>query len=145
MTEQIHQLLIEKGLKITPQRMAVLEAVLNLHNHPTAEEILNTIKKKHSNVAMGTVYNILDTLLEHQLIKKVKTDGDVMRYDAVAEDHHHLYCIKSDRIEDYFDQELDLLLESYFKKKNIPNFNIENIKLQIIGNFLDKKSKLKHS
>lgn len=145
MTERIRQLLIEKGLKITPQRMAVLEAVLNLQNHPTAEEILNTIKKTHPNVAMGTVYNILDTLVENQLIKKVKTDGDIMRYDAVAENHHHLYCVESDRIEDYFDQDLDLFLETYFKKKNIPDFAIKNIKLQIIGNFLDKKSKLKHS
>jgi len=40
-----------------------------------------------------------------------------MRYDAIIKNHHHLYCLKSDRIEDYFDEELDEIIEEYFKKR----------------------------
>jgi Fur family peroxide stress response transcriptional regulator len=58
-----------------------------------------------------------------------------MRYDPVLDAHHHLYSIDSDRIEDYFDPELNLLLENYFSGKSIPGFQIEDIKLQIIGKF----------
>ena len=49
----------------------------------------------------------------------MKTDKDIMRYDGVIEKHHHLYCSKSDIIEDYIDQDLDLLLKKYFDKKKI--------------------------
>jgi Fur family peroxide stress response transcriptional regulator len=59
-----------------------------------------------------------------------------MRYDAILEKHHHLYCSESDRIEDYMDDELNKLIENYFEKKNIPDFKIEDIKLQIIGKFV---------
>jgi Fur family peroxide stress response transcriptional regulator len=62
-----------------------------------------------------------------------------MRYDAVMESHHHLYCSESDRIEDYKDNELNELLEKYFEKKKIPDFKIEDIKLQIIGKFIKNK------
>ena len=60
-----------------------------------------------------------------------------MRYDAVMERHHHLYCSESDRIEDYENEELNEMLEKYFEKKKIPDFNIEDIKLQIIGKFIN--------
>lgn len=61
-----------------------------------------------------------------------------MRYDAVNEKHHHLYCSQSDRIEDYYDEELNHLLEKYLKNKNIKNFKIEDFKLQLIGTFSNK-------
>jgi Fur family peroxide stress response transcriptional regulator len=60
-----------------------------------------------------------------------------MRYDAVMERHHHLYCSESDRIEDFVDPELNQIVEKYFKKKKIPYFEIEDVRLQIIGKFLD--------
>jgi Fur family peroxide stress response transcriptional regulator len=129
--------LVEKGLKVTPQRIAILEAITVLKNHPTAEHIIEYIRKNHPNIATGTVYKVLDALAEHELIRRVKTDKDIMRYDAVLDHHHHLYCSESDRIEDYEDDELTGLLEQYFSKKNIPGFEIEDIKLQINGRFLN--------
>lgn len=47
-SEYIRELLKQKGLKITPQRVAIYEAVLKLRNHPTAEKITEHIKKKVS-------------------------------------------------------------------------------------------------
>jgi len=66
---------------------------------------------------------------------KAKSDKDKMRYDAILEKHHHLYCFESDRIEDYFDDELNQIIEDYFEKKKIQSFEIEDIKVQIIGKF----------
>lgn len=124
------------GLKVTPQRIAVFDAVINLNNHPTAENVIDYIKKNHPNIATGTIYKTLETFAKCGLIKKVKTDADVMRYDAVIERHHHLYCADSDRIEDFEDKVLDEMLDKYLKNKKIPNFTIEDIKLQIVGKFL---------
>lgn len=128
-------ILINKGLKVTPQRLAILEAIHALSNHPTAEQILDYIRKNHPNIATGTVYKVLEALAGCELIRKVKTDSDVMRYDANMASHHHLYCAESDRIEDYSDDDLNQLLETYFNQKAIPGFSIEDIKVQIIGRF----------
>jgi len=122
-------------LKVTPQRIAVLDAVINLRNHPTTENVTDFIKVNHPNIGAGTVYKTLETLVKNNLIDKVKTDDDIMRYDAIIERHHHLYCSESDRIEDLYDDDLDIILNNYLKKKNFTNFKIEDIKLQIMGKF----------
>jgi Fur family peroxide stress response transcriptional regulator len=137
-TEQINQKLRDAGMKVTPQRYAILEAVLEMGNHPTADQIIDYIRKTHPGIATGTVYNVLDIMVDKGLVKRVKTDKDAMRYDAVMKPHHHIYCAETDRIEDYFDEELDNMLKNYFRKKNLHGFDIENISLQIKGNFNDK-------
>ena len=130
--------LMEKGLRITPQRLAIFEAILKLRNHPTADDIAASIKQDYPNIATGTVYKVLESLVENGLIKKVKTERDVMRYDAILENHHHLYCAESDRIADYYNDEINHLLTEYFRKHEIPDFEIGDIKLQIIGKFLNE-------
>jgi Fur family peroxide stress response transcriptional regulator len=120
--------------------MAILEAINTLNNHPTAENIIDYIRTNNPNIATATVYKVLDALFENGLIMKVKTEKDIMRYDAHLEKHHHLYSADSDRIEDYSDDELNKILEKHFENKGIPGFTIEDIKLQIIGKFTDKSS-----
>ncbi len=133
--ENIRELLKQKGMKITPQRVAIYEAVVKLKNHPTAERITEYIKKNYPNISVGTVYKVLDSLVENQLLKKVKNEKDVMRYDAIIEQHHHLYCTETERIEDYEDPELDKLISKYFKQKKIKGFKVKDITLQITGEF----------
>ncbi|MBN2864194.1 MAG: transcriptional repressor [Bacteroidales bacterium] len=135
--EIISNKLLDKGLKVTPQRVAVLEGLIKLNNHPTAENIIDYIGKNHPHISVATVYKVLDTLVDNALIKKVKTERGAMRYDAVLEDHHHIYCSDSDRIEDYNNEELDAMLEEFFNKNDIPGFKIEDIRLQINGRFIN--------
>ncbi len=125
----------EKRLKVTPQRVAIYEAIVKLNNHPTAENVIEYIKVNHPNISVGTVYKVLDFLVGHSLLKKVKTEKDIMRYDAVLSNHHHLYCAETDRIEDYEDEKLNKLINEYFKKNKIKNFKVQDIKLQITGTF----------
>ena len=132
--------LVKCGLKITPQRVAVFDALTDLSNHPTAENIIDYIKTNHPNIATGTVYKTLDTFVSCGIIKKVKTDSDIMRYDSVISRHHHLYCAESDRIEDFVDETLDKIIDNYLKSKKIPNFKIDDIKLQLVGKFTDHKN-----
>ena len=132
----IQEKLKEKGLKITPQRIVIYDAVVQLKNHPSAENIIDYIKTNHPYISVGTVYKILNVLVENKILKKVKSERDVMRYDAIIEHHHHLYCNDTDKIEDYEDEQLDRLIHEYFERKQINNFKIEDIKLQITGKFL---------
>ena len=133
---QIKDKLAEKGLKVTPQRIAVLEAIYALKNHPTVEMIMEHIKDTHPGIASATVYKVLDALEENQLISRVKTEKDIKRFDGVVENHHHLYSTESDEIEDYVNEDLDQLLADFFQKNHIDDFEIKEIKLQINGKFL---------
>lgn len=134
------KVLTENDLKITPQRVVVLEALMELKNHPSADSVKEYVQKRNPNIAIGTVYNILETFCEKKIIRKVKTERDFMRYDVEMHRHHHIYCEECDTIENYFDDELDQLLHNYFKKKEIKNFDIKEINLQIIGRSLKHKS-----
>lgn len=131
--EEIRNKLIEKGLRVTPQRIAILKAMMYLKNHPTADQIFESIRKSNPNISPATVYKVLDAFVSAGLIKTVKTDFDIKRYDAISGKHHHLYFTDSDIIKDYEDEELNALLENYFKNKFIPDFQIEDLRLQIIG------------
>ena len=138
---QIKEKLVEKGLKVTPQRIAILEAIFTLNNHPTAEMIMDYIKDTHPSIAAGTLYKVLDVLIENKLISRVKTEKGIMRYDGIMENHHHLYCCESGDIRDYMNEDLDRLLADYFKKNGIEHFEIREIRLQINGKLLKTRNK----
>jgi Fur family peroxide stress response transcriptional regulator len=134
----IIKILTDNNLKVTPQRTAVLEVIYNLNNHPSADNIIDYLRLNFPHIPLSTVYKILDVFVEKGIVTKVKTDDDVMRYDCIRDKHHHLYCAESERIEDYFDEKLDKIIEDYLRINPIPNFKIKDIKLQIVGNFTDK-------
>ncbi len=133
--EEIRSKLSEKGLKITPQRLSILAAIYELEGHPSADKIIECVRRSNPNIASGTVYKVLDTLIKNDLVKRVTTDKDVMRYDGIMDHHHHLYCTECEVIEDYFDEELDTLLKNYFKNKKIKGFQINEFAVQIKGTF----------
>ncbi len=127
------------NLKVTPQRVAILETLIKMNNHPTADMLYAKLQKKEPNISLGTVYKTLETFAQEGIINKVKSDSGHLRYDAITDRHHHIFCSDTKDITDYFDGELDLLLYDYFKKKNIPGLSIEDVKLHIIGRFQDTK------
>ena len=137
--KSVIKILVQNDLKITPQRIAILEVILILNKHPDADTITEYLRLTHPNISLGTIYKTLDTFTKKGIIKKIETQKDAMRYDAISNRHHHLYCSESDRIEDFYDDDLNKVLDEYLKKKKIPNFKIEDIKLQIVGKFTDKK------
>jgi len=138
----IIKILTEHGLKITPQRIAILEVILGLGNHPTADDISDYLRLNYPHISVGTIYKTLVTFSEKGIIKKVHSDYEIIRYDGVKDKHHHLLCSDSEQIVDFYDKDLDSLLEEYFKKKNIQNFKIEDLKLQIIGKYTDTGKKI---
>ncbi len=138
--KNIIRILEDHDLKVTPQRTAVLEIIMNLDIHPTVEVIAKQLKDSYPNMPVATIYKILDKFVTVGILEKVNTDNGIMRYDAVKENHHHLYAPDSERIEDYYDAELRKILDDYLKKKKIPNFKIKDFKVQIIGEFTNDKT-----
>lgn len=136
--EELKQELTKNGLKATHQRILLLEAFMLNEDHPTAEKLYNQVKSKSPALSLGTVYKTLDAFTEVGLIKKIQTAEDTIRYDFKTHSHHHLYCQKTHRIIDYEDEELKELLNDYFQKKGIENFDIKDIQLQLTGEVKDE-------
>ncbi len=124
--------LASKGLKATAQRLYVYEALLNSREHPTAEEVFRKVSKVLPSVSLSTIYNTLETFVEHNLVNKVLSESGTARYDAFVETHHHIYSEKGEIIADYYDDGLAELLLSYFSKKKIIDYEIKEVRLQII-------------
>ncbi|HHX31694.1 MAG TPA: transcriptional repressor [Bacteroidales bacterium] len=135
-TDKILDKLKSEGLKITPQRVIILKALHSLKNHPTVQQIIDTVHKKNPNISVGTIYKTLDTLVEKGVIAKFANTDDVTRYDSIIEDHHHIYTSNNNKIEDYVNTDLDRLLKEFFKNNSIPNLEIESIKVNISGRYL---------
>ena len=78
------------GLKVTNQRVSMLSILEHLP-HPSADDIVQEFRKKKQNISIGTVYNTLDTFVEKRLIRKLETEGGVVRYEMSPDSHFHLY------------------------------------------------------
>ncbi len=123
-----------KGLKVTPQRLAVLEALVENNTHPNAESIIKIIKRNHPSISVGTIYNILDVFVEKGIIAKLQTEDSIMRYDPLVKEHHHIYVKDEGDIIDYFDDELTELVKRYLSNKNeFSKIEIESVKINILG------------
>lgn len=123
--KSIIKTLVKNDLKVTPQRIAILEVILTLDNHPDADNITEYLRISHPNISLGTIYKNLDTFTKKGIIHKVHDYDNSMRYDAVIEKHHHLYNQESDRIEDYVDGKLDNIIEKYLKKKRYQTLQLK--------------------
>ncbi|WP_436515494.1 Fur family transcriptional regulator [Ekhidna sp. To15] len=134
---QVKNQLSEVGLKATHPRIVVLRELIVSNNHPTAEHIYESIKADNPSISLGSVYRILDVLVESGLIQLVSTRLSSKRYDGNMSPHGHLYCLKSHKIQDFYDEELYALINDFFRKKKIRNFKINEIKLQVNGERID--------
>ncbi|MEQ8904750.1 Fur family transcriptional regulator [Ekhidna sp.] len=134
---QIKDHLSEAGLKATHPRIVVLKELMLSHDHPTAEEIHGIIKEDNPSISLGSVYRILDVLVDAGLIQRVSVRSGSKRYDANMSPHGHIYCLKTNKIQDFYDEELYGLINEFFRKKRIRNFKINEIKLQVNGERID--------
>ncbi|NCD05064.1 MAG: transcriptional repressor [Spirochaetia bacterium] len=76
----------------TIQRGLVLDAVIDLFNHPTAHEVYEYIHKTHPSVGKATVYRNLNLLVDEGKLKRVFAIDGPDHYDSTTEVHQHLEC-----------------------------------------------------
>ena len=92
----------ERGLRITPQRLAVVDALLdNYHERPGAMMIYHEARKKAPHISLSTVYATLKEFSEKGLIRQLEFDRMENRYDIDLSDHVNLLCWRCGKIVDY--------------------------------------------
>ena len=92
----------DRGLRITPQRVAVFEALHDSAGHPTAESIYQAVASDMPSISLRTVYQTLNDLTEMGEINRLDIGADAARFDPTVDDHHHLVCNECGRITDAY-------------------------------------------
>ena len=98
--EKFKEMLKEKGLKVTNQRLLVLEVLADHRDkHMTAEDIYELVKEDCPEIGLATIYRTVQLLLEMQLVDRINLDDGCVRYeighllgDGAKHNHHHLIC-----------------------------------------------------
>ncbi|MBI5189157.1 MAG: transcriptional repressor [Nitrospirae bacterium] len=91
---------MEKKIKMTPQRAAIMEYLDGNMSHPSADEIYTEVHKMYPMMSFATVYNTLDALKKQNMVWELSVDGDRRRYDPRTEPHDHLVCVDCRSIKD---------------------------------------------
>jgi len=92
----------ETGLKLTSQRLAIIEVLIeNTSLHPGASLIYQKAKKKAKGISLSTVYYTLNELSKHGIIKMLEFDKMENRYEGNIADHINLICKSCKKIFDY--------------------------------------------
>jgi Fur family peroxide stress response transcriptional regulator len=100
--ESIIAQLKERGLKVTPQRMAIIEVLIEQRNlHPGARLVYEEAKKKKKSLSLSTAYATLNELSRHGIIKTLQFDRMENRYEGNLEEHLNLICERCKKILDY--------------------------------------------
>lgn len=92
----------DAGLRVTPQRLTIYEALVKDKHHPTAQGLFEALQNVMPSLSQATVYNTLQTMVEMGLVRELGTAGDGMvRYDADISPHAHLVCTGCNSVEDF--------------------------------------------
>ena len=97
----------ERGLPLTVQRREILLAVLERDDHPTAEQLYESLKDRIPGLSRTTVYRVLSTLVDMGVIRRLHHPGAAARFDGKIQRHHHLICNKCDKVIDIHDATWD--------------------------------------
>ena len=100
--ESIIQQLKEKGLKITPQRLAIIDVLIEKRDlHPGARLVYEEAKKKRKSLSLSTAYATLNELSQHGIIKMLEFDKMENRFEGNLDEHINLICERCKKILDY--------------------------------------------
>ena len=99
-TERIIGRLREEGLKVTPQRIAIIKHLDGNTVHPAVDDIYREVSRDFPTLSLATVYNTLDTLERIGEVRAICADPNRKHYDPNTSLHHHAICSRCNAIRD---------------------------------------------
>ncbi len=130
--EIIKSLFKEKGLRITKQRIAIINTFLESLNHPSIEDILNKVRKKHGRISYSTVYRTLKILSDSGFADERHFGDGYTRYEKVVQGmhHDHIICISCGKIIEFESDDIERIQSRVAKKYN---FKLIAHKMELYG------------
>ncbi len=105
--QQFEALCRQRGLPLTVQRREIMKAILERDDHPSADQVYESVKDRLAGLSRTTVYRVLDTLVELGVIRRLHHPGTSVRFDGKIHRHHHLICRKCGGVLDFEASSLD--------------------------------------
>lgn len=136
------QTLKQTGVRITPQRHAILEYLIRYMSHPTADEIYKALEEKFPNMSVATVYNNLRVFRDVGLVKELTYGDSSSRFDFVTSDHYHAICEDCGKIVDFHYPGLD---EVEHLASHVTGFKVSHHRMEIYGKCPECKQKQEKS
>ena len=118
-----------RGLRVTPQRLAVYRVLAESHDHPDPDTLHRRLMPAHPTLSPATVYKTLDALAALGLVRRVPMGGGTGRYDANLQRHHHLVCAHCQGVTDVYDPHLDRLAPPDGRQ----GFRVREVSVQWVG------------
>jgi Fur family peroxide stress response transcriptional regulator len=128
--EDFRRLCRDRGERCTVQRRVILEAVLDLNNHPSADQIYVAVTSRLPGIARTTVYRTLEYLARMGVISKACHPGRVARFDSRMDLHHHLVCLRCNEFIDFEDDRLNKLV---IPDTSAFGFEVNDYRVQLRG------------
>lgn len=100
---------LESGLKITPQRMVIYDELVGAKDHPCVDDLYRRVRKTLPNISFDTVYRTLLSFSDAGIVRVVEGYGELKRFDPDTENHHHLRCLRCQKIIDFSNSTYDAL------------------------------------
>jgi Fur family peroxide stress response transcriptional regulator len=99
----------KRGIPMTVQRRAIFEALLDRQDHPTIDQVYEDVKDRIPGVSRTTVYRTLETFVDLGVSRKTSHVAAMARFDGNVGHHHHLVCLRCDKVVDIDDPALSRL------------------------------------
>lgn len=90
--------LIKKNIRLSHQRLIVLEYLSRNRIHPTVDRIFTDLQPSIPTLSRTTIYNTLKVLMDAGLVRVISIEDNETRYDIETADHGHFKCEKCDKI-----------------------------------------------
>ncbi len=117
-----------RGGRLTPQRMAIYEAVVGRTDHPSVEAVHEAVRRRYPGLSAATVYATLDLLSDLGLIQEIS--GPVRRYDGRASHHVNLICRRCGQVVDVPDPRLASLEHTVASRAR---FDVKAVRFELHG------------
>lgn len=127
--EHLKEQLREDGVRMTTQRIAILDYLAQAH-HPTAEDIYIAIVSKDPHISRATVYNNLNKLTDEGYLLELTYGDDASRYDFNIGKHYHVVCQLCGRVEDLF---YPLIEDVESVAEELTGYKVQGHRMEVFG------------
>lgn len=109
-----------QGLRVTPERKLILIEIFERHDHFTADELAQSLKDKKLKIGRATVFRTLDLTQACGLVKKVRCDGPLVRYEHTFghAEHDHMICDVCGKFIEFISPELKKAITKQVERCN---------------------------
>ena len=97
----------QAGLAATHQRFVIYRTLIESNDHPSPEMVYERVRKEIPSISPATVYKNIHTFVEIGLLQEVNRLHQTNRLDANLDQHHHLICVRCEKVTDLYDDQLD--------------------------------------